>query len=146
MRNTNPLLDDPRFSTEVELVIAFHDVDSMDVVWHGNYFRYLEIAREKLLNQLNYGYRVMRDNGHMWPIIDARIKYPGAVQFEQKIRVVARLLEYENRLKIGYTLFDAETGKKTTEAWTIQVAVDSEKKEMLFISPEILFERMGLPK
>ncbi|MBE0506867.1 MAG: acyl-CoA thioesterase [Marinospirillum sp.] len=146
MKNSNPLLDDPRFQAEVEIDIAFHDVDSMEVVWHGNYFRYLEIAREKLLRQLGYGYREMREHGHMWPIIDTRVKYSGAVCFEQKIRVVAFLLEYENRLKIGYKLFDVATGKKTTEAWTIQVAVDAAKKEMLFVSPDILFERMGLPR
>ncbi len=43
------MLNDPRFTVDVELTIPFHDVDAMGVVWHGNYFRYFEIAREKLL-------------------------------------------------------------------------------------------------
>jgi acyl-CoA thioester hydrolase len=30
---------------EVEVVVPFFDVDSMDVVWHGHYVKYLEIAR-----------------------------------------------------------------------------------------------------
>jgi acyl-CoA thioester hydrolase len=51
------VLTDPRFTTEVEITIPFHDVDMMGVVWHGNYFRYFEIAREALLNQFDYGYR-----------------------------------------------------------------------------------------
>lgn len=139
-------LDDPRFQAEVELSVPFHDVDPMEVVWHGNYFRYLELAREKLLSQLGYGYIEMRRHGHMWPIIDARIKYPGPLRFGQKFRVVARLVEYQNRLKIAYTLFDAETGRRTTTAWTIQVAVDAESGEIQFVSPDILFEKTGLPK
>lgn len=52
------MLNDPRFTAEVELTVPFHDVDMMGVVWHGNYFRYFEIAREALLNQFNYGYRL----------------------------------------------------------------------------------------
>ena len=46
------MLNDPRFTAEVELTIPFHDVDMMGVAWHGNYFRYFEVAREALLNQI----------------------------------------------------------------------------------------------
>ncbi|WP_368860434.1 acyl-CoA thioesterase, partial [Klebsiella pneumoniae] len=48
---------------EVSITVPFHDVDAMEVVWHGNYFRYFEIAREALLDQFDYGYRAMRDSG-----------------------------------------------------------------------------------
>lgn len=144
--NDTPRLDDPRFQAEVEIKVPFHDVDPMEVVWHGNYFRYLELAREKLLSQLGYGYIEMRHHGHMWPIIDARIKYPAPLRFGQTVRVVARLVEYQNRLRIAYTLYDAETGKRTTTAWTTQVAVDAESGEIQFASPDILFDKMGLPR
>ncbi|KHI23155.1 4-hydroxybenzoyl-CoA thioesterase, partial [Escherichia coli] len=56
------MLNDPRFTAEVELTIPFHDVDMMGVAWHGNYFRYFEVAREALLNQFNYGYRQMKES------------------------------------------------------------------------------------
>jgi acyl-CoA thioester hydrolase len=57
------LKDNPRFSVRVEITIPFHDTDAMGVVWHGNYFRYFEIAREALLKQFNYGYRQMQASG-----------------------------------------------------------------------------------
>ncbi len=60
------MLNDPRFTAEVELTIPFHDVDMMGVAWHGNYFRYFEVAREALLNQFNYGYRQMKESGYLW--------------------------------------------------------------------------------
>ena len=46
-------------SHSIELSIPFHDVDSMQVVWHGNYFRYFENAREALLKKLAFGYSEM---------------------------------------------------------------------------------------
>ena len=35
--------------TSVELEVPFHDIDGMGIVWHGHYFKYLEIARTKLV-------------------------------------------------------------------------------------------------
>ncbi|MEQ3429144.1 thioesterase family protein [Klebsiella aerogenes] len=138
------MLNDPRFTAEVELTIPFHDIDMMGVVWHGNYFRYFEIAREALLNQFNYGYRRMKASGYLWPVVDTRVKYRDVITFEQRIRVRARIEEFENRLRIGYEIFDVDSGKRTTTGYTIQVAVDENSREMCFVSPDILFERMGV--
>lgn len=140
----DPRLSDPRFSTRVEITVPFHDADPMGVVWHGNYFRYLEVAREALLKQFGYGYREMEASGYVWPIVDTRLKYIAPVTFEQQIVVHAELQEFENRLRIGYQIFDAQSGKRTTRGFTLQVAVHIESKEMCFVSPEILFEKMGV--
>lgn len=138
------MTNDPRLTTRVTLVVPFHDVDMLEVVWHGNYFRYLEVAREKLLKQFNYGYQQMRDSGYAWPVVDSRIKYRGTLKFEQEFIVEARLEEYENRLKISYKIFDSQSGKCTTSAYTIQVAVNMQSKELCYISPPIVFECLGV--
>jgi acyl-CoA thioester hydrolase len=138
----DPRLSDPRFTACVEITVPFHDVDPMGVVWHGNYFRYLEVAREALLKQFGYGYRAMEASGYVWPIVDTRLKYIGPVTFEQKIIVQAEVQEFENRLRIGYQIFDADSGKRTTSGYTLQVAVQIESKEMCFVSPPVLFEKM----
>ena len=143
-RLADPRLADPRFSVRVEITVPFHDVDPMGVVWHGNYFRYLEVAREALLKQFDYGYRQMEASGYVWPIVDTRLKYSGPVTFEQQIIVQADLVEFENRLRINYQIFDAQSGKRTTSGFTLQVAVHIESKEMCFVSPPILFEKMGV--
>ncbi|VEB42441.1 acyl-CoA thioester hydrolase, YbgC/YbaW family [Chromobacterium violaceum] len=46
-----------KLSHVIELEPAFHDLDPMDVVWHGNYVKYLEIARCALLERFDYNYR-----------------------------------------------------------------------------------------
>lgn len=135
---------DSRFTTAIELTVPFHDVDAMGVVWHGNYFRYFEVAREALLAKFNYGYREMKASGYVWPVVDTRVKYRGTLSFEQRIRVQATIEEYENRLRIAYQIFDVATGKRTTTGYTIQVAVGIESQEMNFVSPPVLFERLGV--
>lgn len=128
--------------SEVELTVPFHDSDPMGVTWHGNYFRYLETARSELLNSIGYNYRQMVDSGYLWPIVDARIKYVRPTTFGQRLRVTAVLAEYENRLRISYTITDAASGDVVTEATTTQVAVDRERGEMSFVSPPALLDKV----
>ena len=125
---------------EVTIEIPFHDVDSMYVVWHGHYLKYFEIARCKLLDQFHYNYMEMQASGYVWPVIESHVRYVHGIQFQQKIRVRATLKEWENRLKIDYLVFDAETGKRLTKGYTMQVAVNLQTRELCLQSPQILFD------
>lgn len=132
------------WTASIELEIPFHDVDMMAIAWHGHYVRYFELARCKLLDQLNYNYVQMRDSGFAWPVIDIHVRYAQPAHFEQRIKVSATLVEYENRLKVKYLITDIKTGKRLTKGHSIQVAVDMSTEEMCFQSPDILFEKLGI--
>jgi len=43
-----------RWSAEAEIQVQFFDLDPMQVVWHGHYVKYLEVARCALLNTIDY--------------------------------------------------------------------------------------------
>jgi acyl-CoA thioester hydrolase len=129
-------------SAQVVIDVPFHDCDPMQVVWHGNYARYFEVARCELLRKISYDYLDMQASGYMWPIVDMRTKYIGSAVFTQKIIVTADLIEYESRLKINYTICCATTGKKLTKGYTVQVAVDLSNSEMQYASPAILFDKI----
>ncbi|MBI1674273.1 acyl-CoA thioesterase [Shewanella sp. DW31] len=128
---------------DMEMQIPFHDVDSMGITWHGNYLRYFEIARCKLLDELGYNYRQMQASNYAWPIIDLQIKYVKASTFEQKITVRAELVEWENRLKINYQIRDVETGARITKGYTIQAAVDMCTQELCFVTPEVFRDKIA---
>ncbi|UXK08328.1 acyl-CoA thioesterase [Shewanella putrefaciens] len=127
---------------DMEMQIPFHDVDSMGITWHGNYLRYFEIARCKLLDELGYNYRQMQASNYAWPIVDLQIKYVKASTFEQKITVRAELVEWENRLKINYQIRDVETGARITKGYTIQAAVDMSTQELCFVTPEVFRDKI----
>lgn len=129
---------------EVIIKIPFHDVDVTRVVWHGHYVKYFEIARCALLDKIGYNYQQMEESGYAWPVIDVRIRFAQPLYFQQKIVVNAKLVEWENRLKINYVITDLETKQRLTKGYTVQVAVDSEKGEMLFESPAVLYSKLGI--
>jgi acyl-CoA thioester hydrolase len=125
---------------EVEVLVPFFDVDSMDVVWHGHYVKYFEMARCALLDRIGHNYVQMRDAGYAWPIIDIQLRYVRGARFNQRITVRADLVEWENRLKINYLISDAETGERMTRGSSVQVAVEIATREMLLASPKVFVE------
>lgn len=129
-------------SAEVIVKAQFYDLDPMQVVWHGNYARFLEQARCALLDKIAFNYREMSASGYIWPVVDMRIKYVRPIRFGQEVRVTATMVEYESRLKIGYRLADLATGEVLTKAHTIQVAVDAATQELCFESPAALKEKV----
>jgi len=131
-------------SASITLRIPFNDVDPMQVVWHGNYFRYLEQGRCELLRQIGYDYNQMAASGYFWPVIDTRLKFVAPLRFDQRFVVQSRVSEYENRLRIDYLLLDADSGTRICKGYTIQVAVAQPSGEMLLVSPPILLTKLGV--
>jgi acyl-CoA thioester hydrolase len=129
---------------EVRLTVPFHDVDVMEIVWHGHYAKYFEIARCALLDKIDYNYLQMKQSGYSWPIIELKTRYIRPASFGQDILVRARIVEYELRLKIDYLISDAASGARLTKGHTVQVAVDPERRELLLASPTILLKKLGV--
>ena len=130
-------------SAQIELEVAFYDLDPMDIVWHGNYVKYFELARCALLEKINYSYSQMTESGYSWPVIDFRVRYIKPAKLGQKLLCTAKIVDYENRLKIAYELHCSKTGERLTKAHSVQVAVDMAKKEMQLVSPKVLHDRIG---
>ncbi|WP_233234883.1 thioesterase family protein [Bordetella sp. LUAb4] len=126
------------YNVEISLTVPFFDVDSMNVVWHGHYVKYLEQARCALLDAIGYGYDAMRESGYVFPVIDLQLRYVNPALFGQRVLVRAELVEWEHRLKIHYLITDADSGTRLTRASTVQVAVSIATREMQLASPEPL--------
>lgn len=125
---------------DTEVLVPFFDVDTMHVVWHGHYVKYLEVARCALLDKLGHNYTCMLDSGYAWPIIDLQLRYVRGAVFGQRINVRASLVEWENRLKIDYLITDISSGERLTRASTVQVAVDIQSREMQLVSPKVFVQ------
>jgi len=129
-------------TARVDWIVPFYDLDPLEICWHGNYVRYFELAREALLHRIDYAYPQMRASGYAWPVIELHIRYAQPLIYQQRIHLDARLVEWENRLKIAYEILDATTQKRLTRGHTVQVAVDMQTREMCFASPNVLREKL----
>jgi len=128
---------------DAQVKIPFHDIDIMEIAWHGHYVKYFEIARCELLDKLDYDHHRMRQSGYAWPVIDMHLRYARPARYNQVLNVRAILKEWENRLKIDYLITDVETGERLTRGHTVQVALDISNWEMCFASPQVLLDKVA---
>lgn len=133
-----------RWWAEIEIQVQFFDLDPMQIVWHGNYVKYLEVARCALFDKIDYNYAEMGASGFSWPVIDMQLRYIHSAVFGQRLKLRADIVEWENRLKIDYLITDAESGARLTRASTTQVAINMASGEMCFVSPPVLLKKLGV--
>jgi acyl-CoA thioester hydrolase len=133
-----------RWFAETETQVQFYDLDPMEVVWHGRYVDYLEIVRGVLLDTIDYNYVQMKASGYLWPVIDLHLRYAASATYRQRLKLRAEIIEWENRLKISYLITDASSARRLARATTTQVAVEIASREMCFVSPPVLFEKLGV--
>jgi acyl-CoA thioester hydrolase len=127
----------PRLSESVEIVVPFHDLDPVNIVWHGHYAKYMEIAREALMRGVGFSHAEMMATGYAWPVVEMRLRYVQPARLGQRLRVTATLLEHDPRLKITYEIADVTTGRKLTRATTVQVPVKMPEGKLLYEIPEV---------
>lgn len=131
-----------KLTAAINIEVPFHDVDAMNVAWHGHYVKYFEIARCALLRLFDYDYPEMKASGYLWPVVECHLKYVRPAIYNQQLRVEATLLEYENRIKVGYEIFDVKSGERLTKGHTVQVAIDAITHELQYVSPPIVFTNL----
>lgn len=122
----------------------FYDVDPMGIVWHGNYVKFFEAARAALFEKFNYGYKQMGESGYAWPIVDIRLKYVASATYGEPVVVHCKVVEWENRVRVEYVIREQSTGRKLTTGYTIQVAIDVATREMCYVCPQVLWDRLGV--
>jgi acyl-CoA thioester hydrolase len=132
-------MPDPKASMRecaVRLVIPFYDLDAMQIVWHGNYFKYVERARQALFDQSGLDlYRYGLAEGTQFPVTRCSIKHLQPLRFRDEIEVVARLLEAEHRIVVGFEIRKLPEGTLCARGQTEQVAVQLPGLKLLLDIP-----------
>jgi acyl-CoA thioester hydrolase len=136
MKNAENLIN-----AETEFRVEFCDVDSMFVVWHGNYMRYFEIARHALLKKIGFSYPVIAECGYLFPVASVSIKYLRSFHLDDLVRARATLTEWENCIKIRFELFN-EDGELCTKGESTQMCVNVRTGESSFVCPKALTDRV----
>ena len=126
------------YTSEYEVKVSFEDLDPMNVVWHGNYIRYMEQARCDMFEKLHYTYMDMKDDGFAYPVAKMKVKYIKPALFGEILAVRLDLLTIEPTLNIDYKIINKKTGNKIFEASTMQIAIDINTKESFYTAPNKL--------
>lgn len=120
---------------EYKFRVSFEDLDPMNIVWHGNYMRYMEQARCALLAKLNYTYMDMKEEGYVYPVAKMKVKYIRPATFGDNLTLVLDVMSIEPTLDIKYQIYNDKTGDKIFEATTMQIGMDINTYESVYTPP-----------
>ncbi len=130
-----------------EIIIRFSEVDSMAIVWHGNYVKYLEEGRESFGKKFGISYLDIYANNVMAPVVNMDINFKRQVKYGETIVVETEYVDQPAaKLIFKYRIYRKSNNELIVTATTTQVFIDLDY-EMLLYPPEFALEwkrKMGL--
>ncbi len=108
--------------------VRFSEVDSMQVVWHGEYVRYLEDGREAFGRQYpGIGYLDFYNNGYTAPIVDLQLQYVSPMTLNDVAIIETRFIDMAAaKLCFEYVIHRQSDGALVARGSSMQVFVDKD--------------------
>ena len=75
--------------------VRFSEIDSMQIVWHGEYVRYFEDGREAFGKQYGLDYMSIYREGYMVPIVDLTCQFKQSLSFGEEAIIETRYIACE---------------------------------------------------
>jgi len=80
----------------IEIKVRFGEVDSMRIVWHGNYLKYFEDGRESFGAKYKIGYLDVHNYNVMIPIVKTTCDYKKPLVYGDVAIVETRYINSES--------------------------------------------------
>lgn len=113
--------------SRTDIFVRFSEVDSMAVVWHGNYVKYLEDGREAFGRQYGLGYNDVYAAGYMTPIVKMELNYLKTTSYGEELSIESKLIPTDAaKVVFEYRVFRKSDNALVLKAKTVQVFMDLE--------------------
>ncbi len=120
--------------------VRFNEVDSMKIVWHGEYVKYFEDGRESFGNHYGIGYLDIYNSGYTAPLVDLHLSYKLPLIYGDTAIVETKYI-YTPAAKIHfeYNIYRESDGLLAATGYSIQVFLNSEGV-LEWINPEFFLK------
>ena len=133
-----------RYSYEVTLKAAFFDLDPMQIVWHGHYLKYFDIARSELFDHLGVDLFAFYDRTqYAFPIIRSAVKHIHPIRRGDAFTCRATVKDARSKIVVAFEIRLVRDGTICARGSTEQVAVVSPEMEMVYTIPEEIRRALG---
>lgn len=134
---------DANRSATVRFLIPFCDLDPMQIVWHGNYFKYFDAARDRLFSEAGIDLYQPTVEGVVFPLTRTQTKYIRPLRFRDEVDCKATLIEAECRLVVDFEIQLVGSGVICTKGRTEQAAVRVADGALELRVPESIRRALG---
>jgi acyl-CoA thioester hydrolase len=129
---------------ETRMKVAFHDLDPMQVVWHGNYFKYFDVARFALFTHAGidlYDYMITRH--YVFPITRCSTKHIAPLKPLDDFICRASVTAAEYKIVMEFEIRLVDNGQLCTRGASEQVAVKHPEMELVPEVPTDIRKALG---
>ncbi|MCD7901131.1 MAG: acyl-CoA thioesterase [Bacteroides sp.] len=121
--------------------VRFSEVDSMQVVWHGEYIKYFEDGRVSFGNRYNINYMDVHSQGYVIPIVDLTCQFKQSLRFDEEAIIETRYINtLAAKIIFEYTVYRASDMSVAATGTTMQVFVNETTNELELTNPEFYLE------
>lgn len=131
-------------SCEVGLTVPFHDLDPMHIVWHGNYFKYFDLARFALLDSRGIDlYAYFKKARILFPIVKTTTKHIIALRNRDELTCKATVVEARMKIVTDFEIRRTGSREICTKGRSEQVAVKHPEMEIMYEIPDDIRRALG---
>lgn len=131
-------------SHEIKLRVPFHDLDPLQIVWHGNYLKYFDQARFGLFKEVGLDlYRYFIEQQVVFPVTRFSSKLIVPLRYDDEFVCKATVVEAVYKIGISFEIRLVDSGQLCTRGNSEQVAVIMPDMEMQFEIPRDITVALG---
>ena len=124
-------------SYEVQLKVPFHDLDPMQMVWHGHYLKYFDIARSGLFDDSGVDfYSYFKRTNTLFPISKTTTKHIVSLRYRDEFKCKATVVEAQYKIVVAFQIRLIENNQICAKGRSEQVAVKYPEMEIMFEIPD----------
>ena len=124
-----------KLSSVVEFPVRFSEVDSMQVVWHGHYVKYMEEGREDFGRKFGINYMLIRSNGYMAPVVKLVCDYKKTLSYDDTVMVETTFVDSDAaKIIYKFNIYRASDRELVATGESIQVFLDM-NYELILTNP-----------
>ena len=126
------------FESTTQVRVRYAETDQMDVVYHGNYAQYFEVARAEAIRKLGFTYKDMEALGTYMPIVELHCKYIRPAHYDDllTIKVILKELPADHRIEFYHEVYN-EAEKLLTTGKVVLYFISSKTKEKTTMPMEL---------
>jgi len=123
-----------------EVLVRFHEVDSMGVVWHGHYLVYFEAGRCSFGRRYGFDYTDFAAHGFMAPLVHSEVDHYAPARFGDTLAVHTRLhVDGSARIDFTYEVQRRDEPEPLVLGRTVQVLTTTDG-ELCVAQPRFVVE------
>jgi acyl-CoA thioester hydrolase len=107
--------------------VRYAETDQQGVVYHANYFVWMEIARTRYLEALGFPYHRMEAEGALFSVMEARCRFVGGARYGERVEIATRVRELRSR-SVAFAYELAAGGRPLATGDTLLIALDRERR------------------